>query len=208
MLYWCSLLSSQDIWERGKDRLSSSIPSNRNWELFCCTSNSTIPSKTFFNATINIWLWKWLRSWCKNCYFLRTSCNSSFKALEEIEIEKYIYIYIYIACQKFQLHKHIILRNFFQNIVLTFKLGVKTGNLAHSKLWTACITSFASASYRQRNRRAIKKLILNSQDHRKDVNQMLHQWIVVTTKRFPDSTRILSGVLTINQRSIKGKQNY
>lgn len=60
-----------------------SIPTNGNRELCSSLNNITITGKTFFDGTINVWLWEGLGCWCKNSYFLCPSCNSSFKTLVE-----------------------------------------------------------------------------------------------------------------------------
>lgn len=113
MYIWYNFLSAQEIWEVGKESLNGTIPSDRNWEFVRSTSNSAITSKTFFNAAINVWLWKWLRSRRKNCYFLCTSCNSSFKTLEELRIRYGM----------LKMHKHILKNPDFPRDSTHFQVG-------------------------------------------------------------------------------------
>lgn len=69
-----------------------SIPTNRNREFCSSLNNIMVTGKTFFNGTINVWLWEGLGCWCKNSYFLCPSCNSSFKTLVETNKKNYKFV--------------------------------------------------------------------------------------------------------------------
>ena len=95
-------------------------------------------SETIFNATIDVWLWKWLRSRGKDGHFLSSSCNSCFKALKQniTKISNFIQTNWTSGYKCKFIHKR----------QLTLRLGVNTGNLPPSTVRMASITSFASAS--------------------------------------------------------------
>lgn len=121
--------------ERGRGLL----PANGDRELLGSTNHGTITGKTLFNATIDVCFGKGFRSRCKHAYFLSTSCNSCFKALSYKSESVYPFGRIIHLDFLFKFTYHFL-------SLLTFILGVRTGNLAPSISQTAAITSFASAS--------------------------------------------------------------